>query len=245
MSNSQDTTLDLTKLFNTVTRTLKENQDALNATDEYNHNHGDNMVQNFQTITRAVKAKKDSPASEQLEYASQLLSQRSQSSSAQLYSQGLAQAAQRFQGQQGITANDAMTLIQTLMGGTGVVPGQSAQQAAQQPAPQADPMGGGGGDLLGGLLSSFLGGGAAAQPEQPQYQPENAQNAGGIDINTLLTAGMAFFQARQQGAAPMQAIVQAVMAGSQMQSNAHQAQSGNLVATTLINAVGSMLNSRQ
>jgi hypothetical protein len=52
---------------------------------------------------------------------------------------------------------------------------------------------------------------------------------------------MTFIQARQQGAEPLQAVVQAVMAGSQMNSSTHRAQSGQMVAETLLNTLGSML----
>lgn len=223
MCPSRASQVDLAKLFNTVAKTMVENQETLNSADEYNHNHGDNMVKNFQVITKAVRAKKGSTPSEQLAYASQVLSQRSQSGSAQLYSQGLAQAADRFQGRPAITQDDAMMLVQSLMGG-------------QAGAPQGQA---GGGDLLGGLLGAFMGGGTAEA--QPAQAAAGASGPSGIDLNTLLTAGMAFFQARQQGAAPMQALVQAVMAGSQMQNSPHQSQSGQLVAQTLINSLGSML----
>ncbi len=37
--------VDLLSLFNAVTGTLKENKTALNKADEYNGNHGDNMVE--------------------------------------------------------------------------------------------------------------------------------------------------------------------------------------------------------
>jgi hypothetical protein len=267
MSQTPSTQVDLAKLFNTVTQTLKENQDSLNATDDYNHNHGDNMVDNFQVITKAMRETKGSAPADQLAYASQMLSQFSQSGSAQLYSQGLAQAAQSFQGKPAVTPNDAMLLVQSLMGGQ---PGASQSGGGSAAdllggllggAPGGAPVGGAqsqtpGGDLLGGLLGALMGGqGAAAagtEPQGPEAQSYGAPAAGapgalpgGIDMNTLLTAGMAFFQARQLGAAPVDALVQAVMAGSQMQGSAHHSQSGQLVATTLINTLGSMLSGRK
>jgi hypothetical protein len=98
-----------------------------------------------------------------------------------------------------------------------------------------------GGDLLGGLLGALMGGTPSAQPAQTAAEP----GAGGIDLNMLLTGGMRFFQARQAGAAPLDALVQAVMAGSQMQSSAHHSQSGQLVAETLLKTVGSMLSGKK
>ncbi len=293
MSANRSDQVDLARLFNSVATTLKENQQSLNDADEYNHNHGDNMVQNFQAITRAVRAKKDRPPAEQLAYASQALSQRSQSGSARLYAQGLAQAAERFQGKPAITEDDAMLLVQALMGGQAAKPqsqssgadllgsllsGPSQPQSQSSgadllgsllggpPQPQSQSSGadlldsllGGqtsqpqsqaaGGDLLGGLLGALMGGAPGGQTPQSAglpTQPAAAQGGGGIDLNTLLTAGLAFFQARQQGAEPLAALVQAVMAGSQMQNSAHHSQSGQLVAQTLISTLGKMLSGKK
>lgn len=271
MSAKRSEQVDLARLFGAVTTALKENQQALNAADDYNHNHGDNMVQNFQAITRAVRAKKDSPPAEQLAYASQVLSQRSQSGSARLYSQGLAQAAGRFQGKPAITQDDAMLLVQALMGGQSAQqPGQEGGmdllgsllggQPSQQPgqAAGAEMLGnlfGGqaaqqhsqpaGGDLLGGLLGAFMGGAPAGQPNQGGPAQSSSAQGGGIDLDNLLTAGLAFLQARQQGAEPLAALVQAVMAGSQMNDSPYHSQSGQLVAQTLIAALGKMLSGRK
>jgi len=42
-------------------KTLAETGNTLNSADDYNHNHGDNMVQTFDMITRAMKEKKKAP----------------------------------------------------------------------------------------------------------------------------------------------------------------------------------------
>ena len=49
--------VDLSKLFNAVTKALKTEQASLNEADSYNHDHGDNMVTNFKVITKALKQK--------------------------------------------------------------------------------------------------------------------------------------------------------------------------------------------
>lgn len=109
--------VDLAKLFSAVTRDLKGNQAALNQADAYNHNHGDNMVKNFKAITKALKEKPGAPPSEQLAHASQALLQGSPSGSAQLYSQGLAQAAGQLEGQPRVNDKNAMSLVQAVMAG--------------------------------------------------------------------------------------------------------------------------------
>ena len=70
MSESE---VDLAKLFDTVTEALKGKKDSLNEADSYNHDHGNNMVENFTVITDALKQKSDAPPSEQLAYASEVL----------------------------------------------------------------------------------------------------------------------------------------------------------------------------
>lgn len=234
--------LNLGSSFAAVTRTLKENQASLNEADSYNHNHGDNMVKNFQAITKAMREKKGSQPSEQLAYASQELARRSQSGSAQLYAQGLAQAASRLEGQKAITPENAMLLVQSLMGGQPAAPaggepgdalsGLMGTLMGGQTTPTSSQSGAS--DPLGGLLGSLMGGGT----------PETAGQAGasgGVDLGSLLTAGMAYMQASQQGATPMQAILQALMAGSQMNASPHHSQSGQLVAGSLLNTLGALL----
>lgn len=266
--------VNLEKSFREVTRTLKENKETLNAADQYNHNHGDNMVKNFQVITKAMREKRGSEPAEQLAYASQVLSERSQTGSGQMYAQGLARAAERMRGEQAVTPETAMALVQALMGGQpGAVQPGTAQADAMSSmlgslmsgqsgaANQNDPMGAimdaimnaqGGGqaagqtsagqsdpitDLLGGLL------GGSAQQTGGQQMP-GQQSGQGINIQQLMAAGMAFLQARQRGASPMEALVQAVMAGSQMNNSPHHSQSGQMVAGTLINILGSLLGGR-
>ena len=123
-------------------------------------------------------------------------------------------------------ASDGMAdLLGSLMGGQPSTPQPSSSNQAS--------------DGMSDLLGSLLGG------QSPASQSQGTQQSGGIDMNMLLNAGMAFFQARQQGAEPVQAIVQALMSGSQMNNTSHREQSGQLVASTLINVIGSMLGGRK
>lgn len=194
MSESE---VDLAGLFNSVTEALKTEKDSLNDADRYNHNHGDHMVENFQVITSALEQKRGAPPAEQLAYASTVLGQSSNSGSARLYSEGLSRAADQFQGQPTITSENAMSLVQALLGGGG----------EQMPSP-----------------------------------PDSAAEATrGTNLETLLTAGSTFMEAKEDGASPLEAILKAVMAGSQMSQSSHQSQSGQTVGSTLIGALGSIL----
>lgn len=257
--------VDLVKVFSQVARTLSKNQETLNQADTYNHDHGDHMVDTFKTITNAMKAKKGSDASEMLNFAAQKLSQNANNGSAQLYSQGLQKAASQFQGQN-VDTKSALSLLQTILSAGG----QSApQQPAQPSSGMGDLLGSllGGGQTsssqssgMEDLLGSLLGGGQST-PQQGSQQTEpggdllgsllggligsSQQQSGGglsdgLDMGDLVTAGMAYFQAKQQGKTNMNSLIEAFVAASGMGSSAHRQQSTQLVTSTFMNALGKM-----
>ncbi|MBA4383842.1 MAG: hypothetical protein C0410_03840 [Anaerolinea sp.] len=240
--------IDLSALFGTVAKTMAQNQSQLNSADTYNHDHGDNMVQIFEVITQAMKEKQSASPADQLAYASQLLRAKSQSGSAQLYAEGLSDAATQFQGAKSINTNTAMTLIQTLLGAQGSVPtsgGGSGDMlgsllgglmGSQQPTAQTQS--GGSGDLLGGLLGGLMGGG-----ETSTSQGQTVGD-GKIDIGDLLNAGMAFAQSKQSGGSNLDAILNAVVSSSKMADSEHRSQSGALVANTLMQVVSQMAKAK-
>lgn len=229
--------IDLSTLFGAAAQALVANQGALNQADTENQNHGDNMVQAFSLITQALAGQHGSPT-QQLSHASQYLAQHGTSGSAQVYSQGLAQAAQQFQGQPAVTPDNAMTLVQALLGGGQQQAGGAdllgsllggAQQGSglgSSTAPQQSA----GADLIGALLG---GGQQAAQPSQQS----------GLDMGDLLNAGMAFMNAKQQGQDNLQAALSALMSAGPM-AKPHRQQSGQLVANALLQAVSAMAQRR-
>ena len=135
--------VDLVNIFQEVTQTLAQNQQNLNQADEFNQDHGTNMVQTFTTITKAVQSQKKKGASDSaaLAYAAKKLSSKSTSSSGQQYARNLSAAATQFKGKQ-VDQHGAMDLLMTLIGG-----GAAAQTTSQTPKPPSS-----GGDLLGGLV---------------------------------------------------------------------------------------------
>ncbi len=292
--------VDLTQLFGSVVNTMVENKEALNQADIYNHDHGTNMVEIFDVITKAMQEKNTAMPSERLAYASSKLQSASQSGSAKLYAEGLQKAAVKMQGKKTVTPDNAVTLLQALMGtqskvapktlqsqaqatygsGSGadllgaLLGGAIPQQQQQQSAAPAS------GDLLGSLLGGLMG-----APQQQQQQPASqgmgdlmgallggagqntgaASNAdpmgdllgsllggssgssassgaqsGKIDIAKLLKAGMAYMAAKQSGASGIEAILQAVMAGSRVGNQGYRAQSGTLVASSILQALAQM-----
>ena len=221
---------DLSALFNVAAQALAANQSSLNQADTENQNHGDNMVQAFNMITQSMSKQRGLAPSTQLRNASQHLAQNAQSGSGQVYAQGLAQAAQQFRGQKAVTPDNAMLLIQSLLGG------EQGQQAAPQPG--ADLLGtlmGGqqsapqsGGDLLGTLLGG------------QQVGSSGGGLSDGIDVGDLLNAGMAFMNAKQQGQGNVQAALSALMSAGPMAQKPHRQQSGQVVGNALLQAIAGM-----
>ena len=215
--------MDLAKIFGTVAKTMMKNQTTLNEADTYNHDHGDNMVQIFEVITQAMKEKKEASPADQLAYASQILRNKSQSGSAQIYAEGLSDASSQFKGVKKITPDNMMVLLQALLGAQGSV-------AAPSAAPSADA----GSDLLGGLLGTLTGMTTSAPTQQTEAQAPQ------VDLGQLLNAGMAFAQSKQAGGSNLDAILNAVVSSSKMSSSQHRSQSGTLVADALMQAIGKM-----
>lgn len=202
---------DLAALFNVAAKTLAANRSALNEADTENHNHGDNMARSFKMIAQAMAQQRGAAPSQQLQYASQYLAQNADNGSAHVYAQGLAQAAQQFQGQQAVTPDNALLLLQALLGG------------GQQPSSQ------GGMDVL----ASLLGGEQAEQVQQTQQSQ-------GIDLSALISAGLTFMSAKQQGQDNVQAALTALMSSGPMAQRPHREQSGQLVANALLQAIAGM-----
>lgn len=205
-TTSQTRGLDLSSLFNVAAQALAANQSSLNQADTENQNHGDNMVQVFNMISQVMANQQGASPSQQLNNASQYLAQNGSSGSAHVYSQGLAQAAQQFQGQSAVTPENAMMLVQSLLGGEGQPQSQAGDLLGAllggQPAPQ------GGGQQDNGIdLGDVLNAGMSFLNAKQQGQ-DNLQAA----LTALMSAGpMAQKPHRQQsGQVVANALLQAV-----------------------------------
>lgn len=242
--------IDLSKLFGTVASALVENKDALNQSDTYNHDHGDNMVEIFEVITQAMKEKSSATPAEQLAYASQLLQAKSKSGSAKLYAEGLQEASTKLQGKKTVTSNSAVTLLEALMGTQKKVSPQTLQSQARTATSTNT---GSGADLLGSLLGGLAGSTQTSSDTDSGADllgsllggltgttTSASSKSGQVDINKLLKVGMSYMSAKQSGNNDMDAIFQAVMAGSRVGTQDYRAQSGTLVANTLMQALTQM-----
>ena len=143
--------INLSSLFGAVAQNLAQNQEALDQADRYNHDHGANMVQTFQTIASALEKKQDSSDSAALAYAAKQVAKNANSGSSRLYAENLNQAASQFKRRR-VDEKGAFQLLQTLVGGA--QPSSSGDQAA-------------GGDLLSALMGGLAGGSGSSQGSSP------------------------------------------------------------------------------
>jgi len=219
-------TVDLSALFGAALQTLTAHRQEVNALDGYNGNHGDNMVENVQLITKSLARKKNRPPAEALEYASQRLQAKGRGGTSQYYAKGLSQAAEQLQGRTALGGADVMTLIQSLLG---AIPSQG-----QQTQPQA------GGSVLDQVLD--LVGGQTAQPSVQPAAEDSGMDLGDV-LGMLLPAGLAFLQAKQTGAdtvsAAGQALTSALASGrtNPLQSGNPRAAAGGLIAQSILKAL--------
>ena len=202
--------LDLGNIFNTVKEQLVENQQVINEKDTVNHDHGDNMVEIFQAITDAMQAKQSADPADQLAYASELLRERTQTGTAQVYANGLAKAAEQITGKS-INAETAVDLLETLLNG-----GEGQSVGSSSPA----------GNLIGTLLNTLTG------------QEEEEDN--NLDVADLLTTGMAFLQAKKSGESDVEALVSTLVSSSLVGQKPHRAESGEVVAKSVFKVIGSL-----
>lgn len=214
--------IDLAQLFGTVATALTQNQTTLNNADTYNHDHGDHMVEIFEVITQAMKEKSSAVPADQLAYASELLRAKSKSGSAKLYAEGLSDASTKLQGKKTVTTNTAMTLIQSLLGTQKKVPTTTFASKTSTDT---------GADLLGSLLGGLTG---------TTQTKTTGKSTSKIDINKLLKAGMTYVEAKQSGSSDLDAILNAVVSSSRVSDYDYHAQSGTIVANTLLQALTGM-----
>ena len=235
--------IDLASLFGQATKSLKKSQTTLNQADTLNHDHGDHMVEIFDVITQAMKAKKTAEPADQLEYAAQLLRQKTSSGSTAVYASGLEQAAKQILGKE-LNLSTIMAIIQALMGSSqqsgssdalgsllGQLLGGKSTTAAGSTAGQSS-----GSDALGDLMGSLMGGSGNSSGSST-----SSGSGQGIDLSDLLGAGMEYMSAKQSGKSDLEALTGALVNGSKMAQTPHRAQSGEVVTNALLGALAKMM----
>ncbi len=111
--------------------------------------------------------------------------------------------------------------------------GLSGSQQTQQPS----------GDLLGSLLSGSQSSSTSSSSGMlgtllSGLTGNQSQGDGKIDAGDLLSAGLAFFAAKQQGSSNLEAIMQVLRKNSPLGSSDHRTQSGALIINSIMNLLG-------
>jgi len=228
MANNQ---IDLISIFNQVTKTMQANKTNLNKADSYNHDHGDHMVEIFEVITQAMKDKKNADPADQLEYAAKLLRGQVKSGSGQLYADGLGSAAKQITGKE-LNAGTIMSMLQTIMNA-----GQGSPKTTQT-----------GGGLLGSLLGSL--GETQQQDDGLDLGDLMGALAGGsssgsqegMDLGDLVGAGMKILNATKGNESSLESLAGTLLSGTKMEESDYRKQSGQLVTSTVLKTLTSMLN---
>lgn len=241
--------IDLFSMFKQVTSAMQENKSTLNEADTYNHDHGDHMVEIFDVITQAMKEKKNADPADQLEYAAKILRAKSKSGSGQLYADGLGKAAEQLIGKE-LNAGTIMSMLQTIMGG-----GQGSTQS--------------GGGLLGSLLGGLAGSqqqdngldmgdlmgaltGSGASNSQGGLDMGDLMGAltgsgasnsqGGLDMGDLVGLGTTLLNATRDNDNALESLAGGLLSGTKVGESDYRSQSGQLVTSTMLKALTSMLN---
>jgi len=222
--------IDLAKVFGTVAQVLAANQGKLNEMDDYNHDHGDNMVSIFEAATGALKASKDSSLSSSLAKAAKQVAELP-SGSAKTYAEGFTRAAEEFKGRRKLDAEDAISLVTALMGSQKPEPQSSTADALTSLVGQLAKGDEDADSPLEGILGALTGQGAA---------DDDGIDAGDV-AGMLLRGGMAFLQAKNEGDDPLSAGVQALLSSSTVGESSHRQESASLVAKGLLAALPSLL----
>ena len=203
--------LELASLFQSVTEQLAKNQESLNAADNYNHNHGDHMVQIFNMVQNAVEEKSDRPAAQQLKYASEVVERNASSGSAALYAQGFAKAAENMRGK-----DLSPEFLNSLL--TGLLNAEKPPQTSQASQKKG---------LFGSLLAGLFGKETSSQVDD------------GFGLDDLIQGAVAFSQSMKDGEGSSQAAIETLMAASPMGQSDHRKESGSIVAQTIMDFVKS------
>ena len=249
MTNGQ---IDLLQLFQAAADALQQNQTALNQADTYNHDHGTNMVNTFNTIVQALQQKQDAKPAAQLKYVSQQLEKKTTSGSGKMYAQGFSQAARNIKGS-GITLDTILPLLLMILGGgksgttgssTDIIgsilgsllggQGTTSSQASQ-------------GTDLGGLLGSLLGGQSTASKRSQD------SGLGGLlgsilgGQNTTTQPSRGGMLGRQTGSSSSSSgdllgtLIGGIVGNSGMSDSAHHTQSGQIVTESILQALTKIL----
>ena len=222
--------LNLPQMFRETTAALILHQFDLNEADPANRNHGDHMVEIFQTATEAATAKMDARLDEAMGYAAELLRRLPQNGSAQVYARGLAQLAGQFR-QRDLGLDDLAPYVQRTV--------EKQVRGTEAPGPEPARSA----DVLKALLNGLAG---WEKAETEALTPSSGQagqssplqdTKSTLDMGYLFGVGMSYLQARQRGGDRFDILVDTVVSASPLARLPHRYLSGKIALRALLEAM--------
>jgi hypothetical protein len=211
-------TYALAPLFQAVADALLQNKTALNQADLVNGDHGDHMVEIFDLAAQAAVEKQEANLPQAMTYAAELLEERVENGSAQVYACGLRALADQFDiydvSLEALIAYVRHALRQD----------ERSKPAAEESASE---------QRSGPVLKALLSGLANWQ------KTENGQPAAEhpLDMGALFEFGLAYMQARQRGGERSEILAEAAVSVSPLGKVAHRSQSGKIAIQAFLQAM--------
>jgi hypothetical protein len=187
----QNRTVDVATLLQSIAGQLGESRTVLNQLSGAGGQgtHGERMANAFRAAADAAQNAGTDDAGQQLERAAEAMRSKGNGVAAGYYADGLAEAAQQFRGQSGISMDNIAPFLQSFLGGVErnnpARPGQGNMLDALTPAVtamnQAQQSGGGGQQaLMAALLGSMSGAQQTANMGNSQRVDPGAASATGV-----------------------------------------------------------------
>jgi hypothetical protein len=206
----------LAELFSSVAQVLGERREEINASDEFNHNHGDHMREIFQVAARAAGEKEGTSLADAMEYGAELLRALNQNGSAQVYARGLSLLAAQFRQSQ-IELDDLLPAVRSYL-----VEKQNSEKTASANS----------GELLKALLAALA---EWKQVEANLATGDGSGKAGkGLDMGYLFGVGMAYMQAKQMGGDKLDILSETVVSSSPLANVPQRQKSGVMAVRALL-----------
>jgi hypothetical protein len=210
--------LELASVFSAVGEALEARRADLNRLDEYNHDHGDHMVEVFELASQAALEKQGAPLADAMQRAADLLSARAENGSAQVYARGISLLAGQFRQRQ-IGLEDLLPMVHNQL---------SESKTSEEGESFRS------GDVTKALLNAL----AEWEALEASRMGEVGRKAGGLDVGYLFTVGMAYLQAKQKGGDRLDVLSETVVSASPLGAVPYRHASGVIAVRALLEALG-------
>lgn len=212
------TDFDLAPYFEAVRQVLLQNQPALNLADALNGNHGDHMVEIFQTVVSALQSNPSADLTGSLKAASLALEKLTTNRSAQIYAQGLAAFSEQFW-LHSVSTGDLVNYLRASL--------------QNHPASILTP------DNRGEVLKAVAGG-LQDWKMADTIPPDNhlvGDRKPHLDLGFLFDLGVHYLQAKQHNPDKLSALAETAISACPLCKVSHRRQSGKLVIQTLLQQI--------